>query len=71
MSEAKVCPLCHQEYGGSSVDIQALRDENARLREALKTYAECSDGCTCGDGWSHDPAQATLTPQGGKGGESE
>ena len=51
--------------------VMPLRDENKRLREALKTYAECSDGCTCGDGWSHDPAQATLTPQGGKGGESE
>ena len=51
--------------------LEDARDEVARLREALKTYAECSDGCTCGDGWSHDPAQATLTPQGGKGGESE
>ena len=49
-------------------ELQALRDENARLREALKTYAECSDGCTCGDGWSHDPAQAALAPQAGKGG---
>ncbi len=30
------------------------------LEEALKTYATCSDGCTCGDGWSHDLARWAL-----------
>lgn len=30
------------------------------MREALRCYAECSDGCTCGDGWSHTAAQEAL-----------
>ena len=30
------------------------------LLEALEGYAECSDGCTCGDGWSHEPARAVI-----------
>jgi regulator of replication initiation timing len=38
----------------------ALRVDNERLRNALRSYAECSDGCTCGDGWSHDEAVAAL-----------
>ena len=45
-------------------ELQTLRDERDRLRDALQAYAECSDGCTCGDGWSHDAAQAALTPAG-------
>lgn len=32
----------------------------ARLREALTGYAECTDGCTCGDGWGHETAQQAL-----------
>ena len=36
------------------------RDDTQRLRDALQTYAECSDGCTCGDGWSHDAAIEAL-----------
>ena len=38
-----------------------LREQNRVLREALEGYAYCSDGCTCGDGWSHDAANAALT----------
>lgn len=31
------------------------------LREALAEYATCQDdGCTCGDGWSHDTARDAL-----------
>ena len=40
-------------------------DERDRLRKALQSYAECGDGCTCGDGWSHDIANAALTPAAG------
>lgn len=29
-------------------------------REALEEYAECSDGCTCGDGWGHSTAMRAL-----------
>ena len=29
-------------------------------RDALEDYASCSDGCTCGDGWSHDSAKEAL-----------
>lgn len=28
--------------------------------EGLRAYAGCCDGCTCGDGWSHDAAMETL-----------
>lgn len=38
--------------------------ECQRLREALQGYAECGDGCTCGDGWSHEPARAALAKEG-------
>jgi hypothetical protein len=34
--------------------------EIRKLREALRSYATCSDGCTCGDGWSHDAAREAL-----------
>lgn len=47
--------------------IDTLESENKRLREALKSYASCCDGCTCGDGWDHEPAQSALD---GKGGEA-
>lgn len=30
------------------------------MYEALKAYAECSDGCTCGDGWGHEAAIEAL-----------
>jgi uncharacterized small protein (DUF1192 family) len=38
----------------------SLREEIARLRAALEDYAECGDGCTCGDGWDHKTAQEAL-----------
>lgn len=41
-------------------------DEIDRLREALRSYASCSDGCTCGDGWSHDVAREALTVPNGR-----
>lgn len=40
--------------------LPALIAEVRRLREALKEYAGCGDGCTCGDGWSHDTAIEAL-----------
>lgn len=37
-----------------------LEQQVTRLREALTGYAECTDGCTCGDGWGHETAQQAL-----------
>jgi hypothetical protein len=43
------------------VRVEATKDEKVkRLIEALRGYAECCDGCTCGDGWSHDAARSAL-----------
>ena len=41
-------------------EIIALREQVRVLREALGSYAECCDGCTCGDGWDHDIAIEAL-----------
>ncbi len=30
------------------------------LLAACEHYAECGDGCTCGDGWGHDVALAAI-----------
>lgn len=38
-------------------ELEKAKAENARLAAALEHYATCSDGCTCGDGWSHDLAR--------------
>lgn len=43
------------------------RDEFKPLVEALEFYAECKDGCTCGDGWSHEAAQEALSDARAKG----
>jgi len=40
--------------------LEKAYEEIARLRAALESYAECSDGCTCGDGWDHKTAQEAL-----------
>lgn len=37
-----------------------IRKHTAPLEEALRVYAECGDGCTCGDGWGHGPAREAL-----------
>ena len=45
-------------------DLTRERDEAraacVAMREALGEYAECSDCCTCGDGWSHNTALDAL-----------
>ena len=43
-----------------SKEIGLLREQVKVLRAALGSYAECCDGCTCGDGWSHDIAIEAL-----------
>jgi hypothetical protein len=58
------------KQGGPMTDRETARDlskrlekaqeEIARLRGALEHYAECGDGCTCGDGWDHKTAQEAL-----------
>ena len=49
--------------------MTTLRDQVKVLREALGSYAECCDGCTCGDGWSHDIAIEALEQTKPKEGE--
>ena len=62
----------HQQWVDSGMkmpkvesELNAGLDEIVKLRDALKSYAACGDGCTCGDGWSHDIANAALTPNDG------
>ena len=38
-----------------------LAKDYAAAVEILKQYAQCGDGCTCGDGWSHDAAEEFLS----------
>jgi len=28
--------------------------------EGLEAYCDCSDGCSCGDGWGHSPSREAL-----------
>ena len=50
-------------------ELAALREQVKVLRSALGSYAECCDGCTCGDGWSHDIAIEALEQTKPKDGE--
>jgi hypothetical protein len=60
---------CDEIVADHNQVLDALRAENERLRDALRSYAECSDGCTCGDGWSHDEAVAALKDKFGRCGD--
>jgi len=42
------------------LEIEYLRKINQILQDTLEGYAQCYDGCTCGDGWSHDGAIEAL-----------
>lgn len=42
------------------VSEKQLRQKLAIATEALESYAECGDGCTCGDGWDHIIAREAL-----------
>ena len=53
----------------SEAELAALREQVKVLRKALGSYAECCDGCTCGDGWSHDIAIEALEQTNPKDGE--
>lgn len=46
----------HQQFD----DIPTLCAMLKAAIEGLRAYAGCCDGCTCGDGWSHDAAMETL-----------
>lgn len=37
-----------------------MRTALLAAKDALEGYAACCDGCTCGDGWGHEAAQAAL-----------
>jgi hypothetical protein len=68
--------VCDGEYWLKEMTLQRNRivdkyteiyAENTRLlsalkdaRESFEVYGACSDGCTCGDGWSHDEANAQI-----------
>ena len=45
---------------GNVLLCREAADVIERLRAALRYYAECSDGCTCGDGWDHTAAKEAL-----------
>lgn len=57
-------------YFATRGQAKARSSEQARaaalpeLVEALRGYAACRDGCTCGDGWSHEPAREALKKAG-------
>lgn len=40
--------------------VRELLDALKVSQDALRGYADCRDGCTCGDGWSHDAAREAL-----------
>lgn len=63
--QASLCDIVSQ----MEVEVPELREQIKVLREALGSYAECCDGCTCGDGWSHDIANAALDQTKSKDGE--
>jgi hypothetical protein len=45
----------------AEADNAALRERVKVLTECAEYYASCSgEGCTCGDGWSHDAAIEAL-----------
>lgn len=56
--------ILHINLAEKSERIAVLSAENKQLREALESYAICSDGCTCGDGWDHKIAQEALRDKG-------
>ena len=69
MSEAYTFPS--KEVSDALQDvavIQALRDENARLREALQDIHDSIGNGALNVEWIKRFAQAALTPQAGKGG---
>jgi hypothetical protein len=53
------CPFGKEHPG--AIPLADLRKRVAVLEGALRHYAECSEGCTCGDGWSHDVAKMALS----------
>lgn len=57
-------PEAHEQINYAKGLLMSQAELRAKLelcKEALESYATCSDGCTCGDGWSHNPAKETLT----------
>ncbi len=40
--------------------LRIVREERTDLLDVCEHYAECGDGCTCGDGWSHDVARDAI-----------
>lgn len=44
----------------AGLDRDAWKSKAEKLAEALRHYQECSEGCTCGDGWDHKWAKAAL-----------
>ena len=65
MAEATILQLEREASNAWKAALEDAADEIVKLRDALKSYAACGDGCTCGDGWSHDTANAALTPNDG------
>lgn len=41
-------------------DFDEITAKLALAVRTLESYEQCGDGCTCGDGWSHNPAVEAL-----------
>ena len=67
-TNSKECPD-YKEYITKEEENILLREQVKVLREALRAYSECCDGCTCGDGWDHDIAIEALSQTKPKDGE--
>ena len=52
---------CCGECIKKDAQIASLKDRIKRVEGVLEGYAQCSDGCSCGDGWSHEPAIEALS----------
>ena len=55
-----------QAIGAVIDQREQLEADCGVMRCTLEGYAECGDGCTCGDGWSHDAAREALQSTAGK-----
>lgn len=61
------CEVNCEFIAHAPADIRALLDALAErdallviLIGVLHAYGDCSEGCTCGDGWTHDLAREAL-----------
>lgn len=64
-SPHQAIPIDLVDQAVSTTSGQGVMEQLNTAKEALKVYAQCSDGCTCGDGWDHSAAKEALEKIGG------